>query len=115
MRATDTHVVALVTCPDITVARTLARSSLEARLCACVQLVPGIESHYWWEEKLESAQEILLVFKTTKLLVRALEAHVLQKHPYNTPQFVVLDITAGSERYLDWLNAEARPPSLRAC
>jgi periplasmic divalent cation tolerance protein len=67
--------------------------------------VPGLESHYWWRGKLERSAETLIIFKTTRRRLAALEKLVLQKHPYDTPEFVALPIGAGSERYLRWITA----------
>lgn len=102
------HVVVLVTAPDRKVARALARVALEARLCACANLVPGIESHYWWKGKLESGREILVVLKTTRQRLASLQKLVLANHPYETAEFVVLPIVQGSRRYLDWIEASVR-------
>ena len=96
--------VVLVTAPDLKTARTLAKAALEARLAACANLVPKIESHYWWQGKLESSAEVLLVFKTTRSRLRALEKVIVANHPYDTPEFVVLPVTGGNKRYLDWVS-----------
>jgi periplasmic divalent cation tolerance protein len=97
------HVV-LVTAPNVTTARALARAALRARLIACANIVPRIESHYWWRGKIESGTEVLLVLKTRKSNLAALEKQILSKHPYDTPEFLVLPLEAGNERYLYWLN-----------
>ena len=86
-------------------ARALAKSALNAKLIACANLVPKIESHYRWRGKVESAAEILLILKTTKSKLTALEKLVLAKHPYDMPEFVVLPVAAGNKKYLDWLAA----------
>ena len=99
------YAVVLVTAPEIKTARRLARQALEARLAACVNLLPGVESHYWWEGKIDTGREILMVLKTSVRKVKALEKLVLEEHPYGTPEFVVLDIAGGSRRYLDWVSA----------
>jgi len=65
MKASPLAVV-LVTAPDIRVARKLARAALEGRLIACANLVPGVESHYWWQGKIERGSEVLLMLKTTR-------------------------------------------------
>lgn len=109
MKTKTSSVVALVTAPDLKTARKLARSAVTARLAACVNVVPGLESHYWWQGKLERSRETLLVFKTTAARAAKLEALVLAQHPYDTPEFVVLPISAGSRRYLDWLAASVAP------
>ncbi|HRT08037.1 MAG TPA: divalent-cation tolerance protein CutA [Candidatus Paceibacterota bacterium] len=95
----------LVTAPDLKTARQLARAALEAKVIACANLVPAIESHYWWQNKIERGREVLLVLKTTRARVRALKALVLTLHPYETPEFVVLPIAGGSRAYLDWVAA----------
>jgi len=105
METEPTFKVALVTAPDIRTARRLARAALEARLIACANLVPSIESHYRWQGKLERSTEVLMVMKTTKTRVPALEKLILAKHPYDTPEFVVLGVTGGAKRYLAWLQA----------
>jgi periplasmic divalent cation tolerance protein len=100
--------VALVTAPDLKTARRLAKIALSARLIACANLVPKIESHYRWRGKIESDVEVLLILKTQKSKLAALEKLVLAQHPYDTPEFIVLPLSAGTKRYLDWLAASCR-------
>ena len=97
--------VVLVTAPDLKVARRLARGALRSRLVACANLIPKIESHYWWQGRVESGAEVLLLFKTTKARLAVLEKFILAGHPYDTPEFVVLPLTSGARRYLDWIAA----------
>jgi periplasmic divalent cation tolerance protein len=97
--------VVLVTAPDLKTARALAKAALQARLIACANLVPKIESHYRWQGKVEVSAEVLLILKATKSKLAALEKLILTQHPYDTPEFVVLPITAGSKKYLAWLAA----------
>ena len=108
MKPTLACVIALVTAPDLETARLLARAALEARLIACANLVPKIESHYWWQGKIEHGSETLLVLKTTRRRVAALKTLILKQHPYDTAEFVVLPMTAGSAKYLDWVVACVR-------
>jgi periplasmic divalent cation tolerance protein len=103
VKRTREFAVVLVTAPDLKTARNLARAALGARLVACANLIRGIESHYWWQGKLEASAEVLLVMKTTTARLAALEKLVVAKHPYDTPEFVVLPISGGNERYLDWV------------
>ena len=98
------YLIVLVTAPDLKVARKLARLALEARLAACANLVPSVESHYWWQGKLESSRETLILFKTTSTRRVKLERLILAGHPYDTPEFVTLPITSGNRRYLAWLD-----------
>jgi periplasmic divalent cation tolerance protein len=105
MKLTATFAIALVTAPDLKRARALANAALSARLIACANLVPKIESHYRWQGKIESSAEVLLILKTQKSKLAALEKLVLAKHPYDTPEFLVLPLSAGNKKYLDWLSA----------
>ncbi len=103
MKSAEKFAVVLVTAPDLKTARALAKASLQARLIACANLIPKIESHYWWQGKIESGAEVLLILKTQKSKLAALEKLILAKHPYGTPEFLVLLVSAGSKKYLDWL------------
>ncbi len=101
-RATAFRLV-LVTAPDLKVARALAKAVLSAKLVACANLVPLIESHYWWQGKLESSAEVLIVFKTTRAKLAALEKLIVSRHPYETPEFIALPLAEGNAKYLAWL------------
>src|ERR1700756_3630524 len=92
--------IILVTAPDLKVARQLAQAALRARLIACANLIPKIESHYWWQGKIESGGEVLLLMKTTRKHLAPLEKLIVEKHPYDTPEFLVLPLNAGNARYL---------------
>jgi uncharacterized protein involved in tolerance to divalent cations len=102
LRASGKYSVVLVTAPDRATARRLARAALRARLIACANLVP-IESHYWWKGKIESGKEVLLALKTTSARLKALERLIVSEHPYDTPEFIVIPVTQGNRRYLNWL------------
>src|SRR6266446_2238148 len=96
-------VLVLVTAPQLDTARALAKAALSARLVACANLIAKIESHYWWQGKVESSAEVLILFKTTKAKLKALEKLIVANHPYDTPEFLVFPISAGNKRYLDWV------------
>lgn len=108
MRSAAPFAIALATAPDLKTARALAKAALKARLAACANLVPKIESHYWWQGKIESGAEILIIFKTLKSKLKALEKLVLARHPYDTPEFLVLTLGKGSRKYLQWLAVSCR-------
>jgi periplasmic divalent cation tolerance protein len=103
MKPAAKFALVLVTVPDLKTARALAKAALQRRLIACANLIPKIESHYWWQGKIESSAEVLLVLKTQKAKLAALEKLVLAKHPYDTPEFLVLPLSAGGKKYLNWL------------
>jgi|ERR1051325_5122265 periplasmic divalent cation tolerance protein len=99
--------VVLVTAPDSDTAHGLANAALGARLAACVNVLPAVESFFWWEGKIDTAAEVLLVFKTTHARLAALEKLILEQHPYDTPEFLVLAVERGNQRYLDWIQRVA--------
>jgi periplasmic divalent cation tolerance protein len=103
MRRPSAYQIVFVTAPNIKTARDLARQALENHLAACANLVPKVESHYWWQGKLEASQEILLIFKTTQAKLSALQRCILAHHPYETPEFISVPIGQGSAPYLKWI------------
>jgi len=105
MKVAGKFAVALVTAPDLKTGRKLARAALTAKLIACANLLPKVESHYWWQGKIEVGAEVLLVMKTTAVRLAALEKLILARHPYDTPEFIVLPVSRGSQPYLDWVQA----------
>ena len=103
MNVPDDFAVVMVTAPDMDLARRLAKAGLEAKLAACANIVPAIESHYWWEGKLERSKEALVIFKTRQEVLPKLEQIVRDVHSYDTPEFVALPLIAGSRKYLAWI------------
>jgi periplasmic divalent cation tolerance protein len=101
--AQDGLQVIFVTAPDAHVGRKLARTILGRRLAACVNIISGLESHYWWQGKLDQSAEVLLLIKTTKAKLKPLQKLVLEKHPYDTPEFVVFPANMVSRKYMDWV------------
>lgn len=101
---TDKYLV-LVTCASAGEARRIARAVVEARLAACVNILPGaVTSIYRWKRKVESAHERLLLIKTSRKRLAKLQAAVKRLHPYEVPEFIALPIAAGSRAYLAWLD-----------
>ena len=103
MNAAKDFFVVLVTAPNMKTARALAKAALEARQIACANLMPKIESHYRWKGKIESGSEVLMILKTSRRQLAALEKLILAKHPYDTAEFIVLPLRSGAHRYLAWL------------
>jgi periplasmic divalent cation tolerance protein len=97
--------VVLVTCGSIMEARRIANKVVRKRLAACVNILPGpIHSIYRWQGHVQSAREVLMVMKTTAKCLAELEREVLRLHSYDVPEFIVLPISAGSGKYLAWIN-----------
>ena len=97
-----TFAVVTTTAPSAEEAKALARTLVEARLAACVQILP-MESVYRWDGAIEEAREWLLVCKIKADDFATVEAAILERHSYGTPELVMTPITRGSEAYLSWI------------
>jgi periplasmic divalent cation tolerance protein len=104
-------IVVLSTCDSHEGALKIARGLVERRLAACVNIVPGATSVYWWQGKLEEAAEWLLVIKSSRPLFDRLQAEIARLHSYEVPEVIALAVVDGSEKYLGWLDRELRSPS----
>jgi len=98
-----------VTCGSRAQARRLAAALLAERLVACVNLISGMESLYWWRGKVCAAREVVLIAKTRRSLVAALTRRLVALHSYEVPCVVALDVHGGNPRYLSWVADETRP------
>lgn len=95
--------IALTTTGTVEEGQRLARVLVERRLAACVNVIPNLTSVYRWQGAIEEASEVLLLIKTTKEMLGALESFLRENHSYEVPEFLVLDVDSGSQPYLDWL------------
>ncbi|XP_051899529.1 protein CutA homolog [Pristis pectinata] len=98
-----THSTAFVTCPNMEVAKTIARGAVEKKLAACVNVVPQITSIYEWKGNIEEDNEVLLMIKTRTTKVSDLAAYVRYVHPYEVAEVISLPIDQGNPPYLKWL------------
>ncbi|MGQ9478654.1 MAG: divalent-cation tolerance protein CutA [Thermoproteota archaeon] len=87
-------------------AERIARTLLEARLAACIQILGPASSMYWWRGRLESAEEWICVIKSMEDKYEELERVIRINHPYEVPEIIAVKITAGSSDYLKWLESE---------
>jgi len=99
-------VLVYTTWPSIVEAEKAGRAIVERRLAACVNILPGMVSHYWWEGKIERAEEVVMIFKTRASLAESVRAAVKEMHSYSTPAILVLPIESVDQTYLEWLLAE---------
>ncbi len=83
----------------------IGRTLVAERLAACATLIPAVESIYEWQGKTEMATETLLLLKTDAERIPALETRLVALHSYDTPEFLVIDVAAGSAKYLDWMQS----------
>jgi periplasmic divalent cation tolerance protein len=95
-----------VTVKEIEEARKIAKSLVKRRLAACVNILPGVESFFWWKDKLEEDNEVILVIKTKAALLPELVKSVKRLHSYSLPEIIALPITGGSRDYLEWMDSE---------
>ena len=106
--------VVLVTCPNKTVARRLANALIARRLAACVNTLPGVESIFRWQGRVDRCREVLLIVKTTASAVARLRRIVCALHPYDVPEVMALPVVAGHRPYLQWVAESVRPVGRKA-
>ncbi|MBT2209555.1 divalent-cation tolerance protein CutA [Actinomadura sp. NEAU-AAG7] len=87
----------------------LAKSAVAERLAACAQLVGPVASTYWWEGEIESAEEWMVVFKTTADRFDELASLITDGHSYDTPEIIATPVVAGSMDYLAWVAEQTEP------
>ena len=96
------YIVVFVTAPE-NEAAALAKTLVDERLVACVNIVPGLRSIYWWQGKVEDEPEVLCIMKTRTTLFEALRKRVRELHSYEVEEIIALPILAGNLPYLDWI------------
>ena len=97
--------------PSIVEAERAGRSIVEQRLAACVNILPGMVSHYWWRGTIERGEEVVMIIKTRASLAEGVRAAVKEMHSYTTPAILVIPIESVDNRYLAWLMAETEVSS----
>jgi len=111
LESTSSARIAMTTVASAEEAARLSRALVEERLAACATLLPAAHSIYHWEGRIETSDECLLLLKTTTERLAGLEARLGELHSYQTPEFLVLAVEAGSHPYLAWLerSLEGKP------
>lgn len=100
--------IVLTTAASLDEARRLGQTLVEEHLAACATVVPAVESIYRWQGQIETSSEALVILKTAADQLADLETRLHQIHSYQTPEFLVLPIEAGSPAYLEWLHSSLR-------
>lgn len=100
----DDHLLVLSTCPDAATAERLAALLIEQRLAACVNILPGLTSMYRWKGAVERDSEVLLLAKSRADRYQALEAALVEHHPYELPEVVAVSVNQGLDGYLAWVD-----------
>ena len=94
------------TYPSLVEAERAGRAIVERRLAACVNILPGMVSHYWWQGTIERGEEVVMIIKTRASLAEAVRKAVKEKHSYTTPAILVIPLESVDESYLGWMMAE---------
>lgn len=103
-----THIVLFITTATAEEARQISRALLNKKKVACVNIVPGVSSLFWWQGKLDSAQENLLVIKTKASQLNEIIRLVKELHSYDVPEIIALPIIGGNQDYLKWIDEEVK-------
>ncbi len=90
-------------------ARKIAKAVVEERLAACANIIPGVESVYWWQGEVRSYSESVVILKTDSARVEVLTAKINQLHSYDVPCVVALAIQGGNDDFLNWISKETLP------
>jgi periplasmic divalent cation tolerance protein len=102
------YIVVLITCPGVEDGERIADMLLRERLAACVNIIPGLKSKFWWTGKIHTADEALLAVKTKKGVLRELIKKVKAVHQYTNPEIIALPIIGGSKEFTKWIDDETK-------
>lgn len=97
------YIVVFVTAKDKAEGQKIADKLIQSKLAACVNILEGVTSLFWWEGKVDQASEVLLIIKTQKVLFKKLEKAVKSAHSYTVPEIIALPIVTGNADYLKWI------------
>jgi len=106
MTANQRAVFVYTTYPSVVEAERAGRTLVERRLCACVNILPGMVSLYWWQGAIERGEEAVMIIKTRAALAEAVRGAVKEMHSYTTPAILVLPIETVDPDYHAWIVAE---------
>jgi periplasmic divalent cation tolerance protein len=104
----DQILLAISTFPDVETANRIAQTLVEEKFAACANLLPAVHSIYHWKEKIETAAEVMVFFKTTQDRQAAFEEKLHSLHPYEVPELIFVKTDSGSPDYLRWVTDNCR-------
>lgn len=102
------YIVIFVTASNKKEAKAIAKALLKKKLVACVNIVDQVESWFWWDKKIDRAQELLLIAKSNTAKLPQIIKCVKSLHSYTVPEIIALPIIAGNQDYLNWINASLK-------
>ena len=103
---TDRAVFVYTTYPSVVEAEEAGRALVEKRLCACVNILPGMVSYYWWQGAVERGEEAVMIVKTRATLSEQVATAVKEMHSYAVPAIIVIPLESVDQSYLEWLMNE---------
>ncbi|MCX5680736.1 MAG: divalent-cation tolerance protein CutA [Candidatus Omnitrophica bacterium] len=103
------NIVILITTKDVKEARRIGQALVSAHLIACVNIMDGVQSLFWWQGKVDSSREALMIIKTKKSCFEKIVKTVKRLHSYQTPEIIALPIVCGEQAYVKWLEASCSP------
>ena len=104
------YVVIFITAKDVDEAKKIARRLLEEKLIACANILSGVRSLFWWQGKVDDAEEALLIMKTRQRLFPKIRKTVQSLHSYDVPEIIALPLVDGNKEYLHWIDESVREP-----
>jgi periplasmic divalent cation tolerance protein len=104
------YILVYITAKDIDEAEKLGQALVSKRLAACVNIIPGMRSMYWWDGAVQREDEVVVLAKTRAELAQALTAEVKALHSFDVPCIVTLAIDGGHPDFLNWIGMETRNP-----
>ena len=110
METKPKYCVVVVTCPSKKDALKIKDLLLKSRLVACVNIIKGVDSFFWWQGKIDSASEVMLLAKTTCAKFKKIIACVTEVHLYDVPEIIAIPIIDGNKPYLDWIDNSLKSP-----
>ena len=102
------YIIILVTAKNKKEATAIACGLLETKLIACANIIDGVQSFFWWQGKIDSSKEVLLVLKSKKTLFKKISVKVKSLHSYQTPEIIALPLLDGSKDYLNWIDSSTQ-------
>jgi periplasmic divalent cation tolerance protein len=103
---TERMVLVYTTYPSVVEAEEAGRALIERRLCACVNILPGMVSYYWWNGQIERGEEAVMIIKTRAALSEPVSTAVKEMHSYDVPAILVIPLETVEQAYLEWMMAE---------
>ncbi len=100
------YFLGITTFPDLETARSVSKKLLEYKLCACINVLEGADSLYWWEGKIQEEKEVIVFIKTKEQNISLLKEKIKELHPYQVPELIFLQIEEGLKEYLNWVERE---------